>query len=64
MKGGDREVVAQEAHAGDTVAWSALIEPPRTRMSARDGMDGKLLGCPARELLAAPHPHPPPACGS
>ena len=53
MKGGDREVVVQEAHAGETVAWSALIEPHRLVMSARAGTDVELLGFSGRELLAA-----------
>lgn len=53
MKSGDREVVVEEAHPGDTVAWSALIEPYRCTMSARAGTDVELLVFPPRALEAA-----------
>ncbi len=53
MKSGDREVVVEEAHPGDTVAWSALIEPYHCTMSARAGTDVDLLVFPPRALEAA-----------
>lgn len=53
MRGGEREVVVEEAQAGETVAWSALVEPYRFTMSARAGTDVELLAFSPRELLAA-----------
>lgn len=53
VKGGDREVVVQEAHARETIAWSALIEPYRFTMSARAGTDVELIGFSPRELQVA-----------
>lgn len=53
MQSGDREVVVEEARAGDTVAWSALVEPFRCTMSARAGTDVELLVFPPRALEAA-----------
>lgn len=53
VKGGDREVVVQEARAGETIAWSALIEPYRYTMSARAGTEVELIGFSPRELQVA-----------
>jgi CRP-like cAMP-binding protein len=53
MNGKEREVVVQEAAAGDTIAWSALVEPYRFTMSARAGTDVQLLAFSAGELQAA-----------
>ena len=41
VRGADHEldVVVGEASQGETVAWSALIEPHRCTMSARAGSD-------------------------
>lgn len=50
MTGDDREVVVEEAHEGDTVAWSALVEPHRFTMSARARTDVELLGFARRDL--------------
>lgn len=46
----DRDVVVQEARMGETVAWSALIEPHRFTMSGRAGTDVDLLEFPRRDL--------------
>lgn len=46
----DRDVVVQEAREGDTVAWSALIEPHRFTMSGRAGTDVDLIAFPRRDL--------------
>lgn len=53
MKGEDQEVAVEEAHAGETVAWSALIDPYRFTMSARAGSDVELLGFSPPDLRAA-----------
>ncbi|MBI2833027.1 MAG: cyclic nucleotide-binding domain-containing protein [Acidobacteria bacterium] len=58
MKGGDREVVMGEAHAGETIAWSALIEPYRFTMSAKASTDVELLAFSSRELWLAMEAHP------
>jgi CRP-like cAMP-binding protein len=58
MNGTEREVVVQEASAGETVAWSALIEPHRFTMSARAGSDVELLGFSTRVLQAALRANP------
>ncbi len=57
MQSGDREVVVEEARAGDTVAWSALVEPFRCTMSARAGTDVELLVFPPRALQTALETH-------
>jgi CRP-like cAMP-binding protein len=44
LKGGDHEVVLEEAHPGAAIAWSALIEPHLFTMSARAGTNVELLG--------------------
>ena len=43
MRASEREVVVQEAGIGETLAWSALVEPCRFTMSARGGSDVELL---------------------
>ena len=53
MRGGEQEVAVEEARAGDTVAWSALIDPYRFTMSARAGSDVELLGFSPSDLRAA-----------
>jgi CRP/FNR family transcriptional regulator, cyclic AMP receptor protein len=58
MHGTVREVVVQEAGDGDTIAWSAFIEPFRFTMSARAGTDVDLLGLSTRELQSALEAHP------
>ncbi|MBI2216124.1 MAG: Crp/Fnr family transcriptional regulator [Candidatus Rokubacteria bacterium] len=58
MNGKEREVVVQEAGAGETIAWSALIEPNRFTMSARAGTNVELLAFSAGELQAAIEAHP------
>jgi CRP/FNR family transcriptional regulator, cyclic AMP receptor protein len=58
MHGTVREVTVQEAGPGDTIAWSAFIEPFRFTMSARAGADVDLLGLSTRELQAAVEAHP------
>ena len=50
LTGDDRDVVVEEAHAGDTVAWSALVEPHRFTMNGRAGTDVDLIGFPRRDL--------------
>ncbi len=57
MRSGDREVVVEEAHAGDTVGWSALIEPYRCTMSARAGTDAELLAFDPDALKSALRTH-------
>lgn len=58
MNGTVREVVVQEAREGDTVAWSALIEPFRFTMSARAGTDVELIAFSTREFQAALEAYP------
>ncbi len=58
MPGGDHEMVVQEAHERDTVAWSALIEPYRYTMSGRAGTDVTLLGFAPDRLQEAMAAHP------
>lgn len=58
IKGSEREVVVQEAGAGATIAWSALIEPRRFTMSARMGSDVELLEFAGDRLRAALDAHP------
>jgi glutaminase len=58
MKDADREVVVEEVPAGETVAWSALIEPYRFTMSARAGTDVELIGFSPREFRMALEAHP------
>jgi glutaminase len=58
IKGSEREVVVQETGPGDTIAWSALIEPRRFTMSARIGSDAELLAFAADRLRAALDSHP------
>ncbi|MDO8794144.1 MAG: cyclic nucleotide-binding domain-containing protein [Vicinamibacterales bacterium] len=53
MRGKDQEVTVEEARAGETVAWSALIAPYRFTMSARAGSDVELLGFSPPDLRAA-----------
>jgi len=53
MRNGEQEVTVEEARAGDTVAWSALIAPYRFTMSARAGDDVELLGFSSSDLRAA-----------
>ena len=53
MRGGDQDVAVEEARAGDTVAWSALIDPYRFTMSGRAGSDVELLGFSPSDLQAA-----------
>lgn len=50
MTGDDRDVIVEEAGQGDTIAWSALIEPHRFTMSARAGTDAELLAFARRDL--------------
>lgn len=50
MTGDDREVVVEEAREGETVAWSALVEPHRFTMSGRARTDVDLLGFARRDL--------------
>lgn len=50
MTGDDRDVTVEEAGEGDTIAWSALIEPHRFTMSARAGTDVELLAFARRDL--------------
>ena len=52
MRAGEREVVVQEAGIGETLAWSALIEPYRFTMSARGGSDVDLLAFATRDMQA------------
>lgn len=58
MNGTVREVVVQEAGEGETIAWSALIEPYRFTMSGRAGTDVDLLGFRTRDLQAALRTYP------
>ena len=58
MNGTVREVVVQEAEQGDTIAWSAFIEPYRFTMSARAGTDVELLAISTRDLQAALQAYP------
>ncbi len=58
MKSSDREVVVEEAHDGDTLAWSALIKPYRCTMSARADTDLVLLAFDPHKLSAAFAAHP------
>lgn len=58
MNGTVREVVVQEANEGDTIAWSAFIEPFRFTMSARAGTDVDLLGLSTLELHCALEAYP------
>lgn len=58
LKGGDRDVVVEEARAGETIAWSALIEPYRFTMSARAGTDVELLAFSRHALQRAMEAHP------
>ncbi len=53
MNGNEREVVVQEAREGETVGWSALVEPYRFTMAAAAGTDVDLLAFSTRELRAA-----------
>jgi CRP/FNR family transcriptional regulator, cyclic AMP receptor protein len=53
MHGRDCDVVVQEARAGETVAWSALIEPYRFTMNARAGTDVELLAFSPRAFRIA-----------
>jgi CRP-like cAMP-binding protein len=50
LTGDDRDVVVEEAREGDTVAWSALVDPHRFTMSGRAGTDVVLIGFPRRDL--------------
>lgn len=50
LTGDERDVVVEEAHAGDTVAWSALVEPHRFTMNGRAGTDVNLIAFPRRDL--------------
>jgi CRP-like cAMP-binding protein len=58
MNGKEREVVVQEAAEGETIAWSALVEPHRFTMSARAGTDVEVLAFSAAELQRAIEAHP------
>ncbi len=58
IPGGDREVVVGIVRAGETLAWSALIEPHRFTMSARAGTDVELHGFARADLQAALRTHP------
>lgn len=58
MKDADREVVVEEVQAGETLAWSALIEPCRFTMSARAGTEVELIGFSPREFRMALEAHP------
>ena len=53
VHGAEQELVVGEAHPGETVAWSALIEPHRCTMSARAGSDVELLGFARADLQGA-----------
>lgn len=50
LTGEDRDVVVEEAREGDTIAWSALIEPHRFTMGGRGQGDVELLGFARRDL--------------
>jgi glutaminase len=50
MTGDERDVVLEEAHEGDTLAWSALVQPHRFTMSGRARTDVDLLGFARRDL--------------
>lgn len=50
MNGNEREVVVQEAREGETVGWSALVEPYRFTMGAAAGTDVDLIAFSTREL--------------
>lgn len=58
VSGGEHEVVVGVARAGETVAWSALIEPHRYTMSARAGTDVELVGFARADLQEALRGHP------
>ena len=58
MNGTVKEVVVQEARAGETVAWSALVAPFRFTMSGRAGTDVELIAFSTRELQAAIEAYP------
>lgn len=53
VRANEREIVVQEAGIGETLAWSALIEPCRFTMSARGGSDIDLLAFATRDMRAA-----------
>lgn len=57
MNGKEREVVVQEACEGDTIAWSALIEPYRFTTSARAGTDVEALAFLPGDLQAGLEAH-------
>jgi CRP-like cAMP-binding protein len=50
VNGREREVVVQEARPGDTIGWSAVIEPYRFTMSAVAGSSVELIAFSTREL--------------
>ena len=52
MNGRERDVVMEQARAGETVAWSALIEPYRFTMSGRTATDVGLLEFARTDLQA------------
>jgi CRP-like cAMP-binding protein len=52
VNGNERDVVVQEAREGETVGWSALVEPYRFTMSAAAGNDVELIAFSTRELQA------------
>ncbi len=56
--GDDRDVVVEEVGEGETLAWSALVEPHRFTMSGRARTDVDLLGFARRDLqtMLAVHP--------
>lgn len=58
MQGRDRDVVVQEAGTGETVAWSALIEPYRFTMNARARTEVELLAFSPRAFRVAVARHP------
>lgn len=58
VHGKEREVVVQEAGAGETIGWSAVIDPYRFTMSAVAATDVDLVAFVTRELQAATEARP------
>lgn len=50
--GVEKEVAIEELGPGDTVAWSALVEPRRLTMNARATVASRLLSFACDDLLA------------
>jgi CRP-like cAMP-binding protein len=53
MNGQEHDVVVETAGEGETVAWSALIEPYRFTLSGRTGTEVELLAFTRPDLQAA-----------